>query len=419
MKKNTLIQSLGFSDPDHRSNKHDTAAFFVKQEDILKSILEKLKINYPSFVENPLKGIGQESKFPIQRIEIDKINDIVLETEVPITKGTNKDNKYTIGFLDGILKFTVEYNAIVHQQQKHIEAEVEITQDELLLIKNKKHLLYFAVIATKFVFYSESTKIFVDLPKPFLTFNKIDYYLTSNGYFIDNNGKFLIENNQFQIIAIVQDDKTKKIGNVILIDDQNMWFIHWQNDPKGYTYQNNCGFELLKTNYVPMHAFSKINQEFLQIHSNESISHINEYFLNDNGYFLNARGFYLGFNDKNHQTELYHLGGKKNENLKAKVLKQSWSENVSVKIKQEETFYIETKFHPTPASDILKQTKLYSEYLNFNYPWLILTFFPFSNLEQEELKTAKLNWIQLGGTKFNEWYSKKQNEVVRCASLSF
>src|SRR4029078_4901068 len=123
MKKNTLIQSLGFSDQDHKNQKHDAAIFFIKEPHILKSILETLKINFPNHIENPLKGFGYQTQLAISNVKINKIEDIFLETEVPITKGSTKDNKYTIGFLDGILNFTVEYEANCNQQLKHQEIQ--------------------------------------------------------------------------------------------------------------------------------------------------------------------------------------------------------------------------------------------------------------------------------------------------------
>ena len=83
MKKNTLIQNLGFANIDCKNELHDAAAHFVKQPDILKSILESLKINYPCFVDNELKGLGYELKISfLQTPVISNIKNIQLE--IPI-----------------------------------------------------------------------------------------------------------------------------------------------------------------------------------------------------------------------------------------------------------------------------------------------------------------------------------------------
>ena len=78
--------------------------------------------------------------------------------------------------------------------------------------------------------------------------------------------------------------------------------------------------------------------------------------------------------------------------------------------------FIETKYHKTSASDIIRQIGLYKEYesaiqdkCGYNYTeWCVLTFFDLSDLEQLELDIAKIKWIKMGA-RFNEWWSKRQN----------
>ncbi len=422
MKKNNLLTNLGFHDPDHKVNRHDSATHFIKQEDILKSILQTLKLNIiPLYTENEYKGFGYEQKLPLRNVILSTIEDVQLETEVPVTKGSNKDNKYTIGFLDGKLDFLVSYSAVYNKQEKHIELEVELYDEEIKLIETKKHPIYFDLSNKQMIFYNGYDQILFNNTEQqsFVTKDKINYYLTNSGHLINIYNQFLLEDPNFTIIATIQDDISLKKGNVVQITDNNMWIVHWENDPKGYTYQNNCGFTLIEAIYVPLKNSFHANKDKFSINSKLLTQcSINNYNLTDFGFFIDGQGSFLNYKNQRAEYETFHIGLTNNYFL-CKVLSKKFTENTSVKLTQKQTFHIETKFHPTSASDIVRQVKLYDEYLSYKYPWLILTFFQLSNLEQEELKLAKLNWIHLGGNKFNEWYEQKQKEVIQTAMISF
>ena len=70
--------------------------------------------------------------------------------------------------------------------------------------------------------------------------------------------------------------------------------------------------------------------------------------------------------------------------------------------------YIETKYHKTSASDIIRQVGLYKEYLppQSSFRWCVLTFFDLSDLEQTELVNAKINWIRMG-SRFDDWWTQQ------------
>ncbi len=420
MKRNNLLTNLGFSDPDHKVNRHDSATHFIKQEHILTSILNSLNLlNPPLYVENELKGLGYDSKLPLRDIKLIKIEHIHLETEVPITKGNTKDNKYTIGFLDGKLDVNLIYEAVYNKQEKHKEIEVELTSNEIRLIEIKKHQLYFNIISDKkcaFYDIQDCKKIFDVLPSPNLGTKNDKYFLTREGHFINDKGCFLLFNENFKIIAIIKNTITQKRGHVINIDDKNMWIILWEGDPNGYTYQNHHGFVLIEEIFIPLKNSHWANKDELII-MNSNICTIDEFQLTDVGLFENEKKSILHYQNGTH-FQIYNLICK-NEMYYCKVLCKNFKYDSKISITQFQNFHIETKFHPTSASDIIRQVKLYDEYLTFKYPWLILTFFQLSNLEQEELKFAKLNWIHLGGNKFNEWYENKQKETIQSALISF
>jgi hypothetical protein len=79
------------------------------------------------------------------------------------------------------------------------------------------------------------------------------------------------------------------------------------------------------------------------------------------------------------------------------------------------TWLFETKFHKTSAADIIRQVKLYREYMSENC-WFTLTFFDLSDTEQSELSNAGIRWIRMG-TKFDRWWNDQQQHTHKRARL--
>lgn len=428
MKKNTLINSLGFADVDHKNAKHDSAVHFIKQKHILKSIIESLKINFPTFYINEFTGIGYQSKLPLNGpIVIVNIETIQLETEAVLTKGSNKDNKYAIGFMDGILEFEAHYQGFAIKQLPHIERDVDITLEEIKLIQAKKHQLYFQIATENCtrnqVFFDQGQKLVVDVltnMNHFLIYNGIYYYLTSNGYLLNRANEFCFcaSNEKLKVLATVQKRFDAKKGKVFDITEDNQWIVLWDNDPKGLCVQfNNGDFYMLQTFF---NSPTSCNKETLNFNSSSTKRHVAYIQTTDEKqcFFLNDSGMFEDFNHKVLQP--FTIQNQTCNNLySVKCLTQNWEQVPSLckTIKQKQIFRIETKFHPTSASDIIRQIKLYDEYLPSKQPWLILTFFQLSNLEQEELKAAGLHWIMLGGPSFYAWYNAKQQEAPISASI--
>ncbi len=436
MKKNTLIQSLGFSDSDHKNIKHDSAVHFIKIPHILLSIIQKLNIQFPTIVENELKGFGYELNLPMINVEAIDVSNIFLETEAVLTKGTHRDNKYTIGFLDGILTFDVKYQGYGHKQLKNNEVDVELHEDEQKLINEKKHLLYFCENGSKQkcnkIFYIiECTMKIVasDIFTCFLIFDGMEYYLTHNGVFINKKNQMFTYSSSLTPIGTIVDVTTNKKGQIIEKSDEK-YIIKWENDDcyRFYLYNknDNIQIEIFPTLKKKPYQCGEINSPLLQIISPSIYpTYIfdifnQKYDLMEDGSFQNQDYlYYLYFqSDITHKIEKYYLWSQNKYSL-IKCFTKQWTQKQILYKTQTQTFRIETKFHPTSASDIIRQIKLYDEYLTIKQPWLILTFFPLSNLEQDELTAAKLHWIQLGGHEFNLWFNAKQNESYQTALLTF
>ena len=434
MKKNTLIQSLAFADIDHKNTKHDSAVHFIKQPHILKSIIESLHVNYPTFYNNELVGMGYQSKLPLNDTKLKTVLNIHLETEAVITKGSNKDNKYAIGFMDGILEFEAEYQGFCLKQLLHIEQEVEITLDEIKLIQAKKHQLYYQIVSSEKnctknqIFYHQGQKLIIDVltnMNHFLIYNGVYYYLTTNSYLLNRANEFCMcaNNEKLKVLAVIQSASEPKKGKVYEITEHNQWIVLWENDPKGLCVQfNNGSFYIVESFFTVPKTTCGSNNSILNLNLSEKlhVSYIQTldtkktFFLNDKGMFEDfghelLQSFTIQNNNHHDQNNLYLV----------KCLTQNWEKEPSLcqTPKQKQMFRIETKFHPTSASDIIRQIKLYDEYLPNKQHWLVLTFFQLSNLEQEELKAAGLHWILLGGPTFYNWYNAKQSEEPMIASI--
>jgi hypothetical protein len=86
------------------------------------------------------------------------------------------------------------------------------------------------------------------------------------------------------------------------------------------------------------------------------------------------------------------------------------------------TIHIETKCHPVPASDIVRQINLYREYMSgglwawtsSNFRWFALTCFDLSETEQADLKCSNITWVRLGAL-FDAWYDSKQEHPPKKA----
>ncbi len=408
MKKNTLVQNLGFADLDHKNAKHDAAIHFIKQPEILIKIIENLKIEYPVYTPNKLQGPGFEKNVPFVNAKILRLENIEVETEVIVSKGKNPENKYAIGFLDGVIRFDAIYDGMCHFQKEHGSHDMQITKEEIMLIESKKHGSYLSSSESsktlKRVFYTNTNKqINIELNlKPNLICSQGEYYMTSSRHFIDKECRFL-KAQRPSVSSILEGERS---GNVYFSCDI-CTLVEWDDDPYKRIVCEKPGI---------IHEFIVNQDQSFKIISNNPCRLENAYesfYLRDNGCFSNDNQESLMCNGN------FFLLGAKNDFILTTCTFKQWEINVPLQITQRQIFHVETKFYPTSAGDIIRQIKLYDEYLIPKKPWLVLTFFVLSNLEQEELKAAGLHWIHLGGSQFNIWYDQKQKEKQVFASLSF
>lgn len=372
MKRNTLLQSIGFADQDHKNARHDAALHFIKQPHILKKIIEQLQLNYPSFIESLKKGYGFEKVLPLQKpFKIIEIKNIKAESEVLLSKGKTIDTKYTIGFMDGVIEYDIEFEVNVHRQLDHQKVIANITQEELTQIQEKKHPFYLSAESPQQIYYTK------------------DSVLYSKGV----NGTFL----------------TCK-------DDTHLYWTKQQTfiNKKGEEYKEPIPwlYTLAECELKPQMNFVPYKIVFDHVF----------YELHQDGYFHHPE-----FTDQLLQIRLskeegalfpYHIS-QTNTWLQATCCIRQWElQTIPLSITGN-MIRIETKFHPTPASDIVRQIKLYEDYLPITKkPWIVVTFYPFSCLEQHELKLAGLHWIHLGGQDFEKWFIE-QNAQRQPAQLFF
>jgi hypothetical protein len=80
------------------------------------------------------------------------------------------------------------------------------------------------------------------------------------------------------------------------------------------------------------------------------------------------------------------------------------------------TFFVKTEYAPVSASQVLRFIHSVKESsLLPDCRWIVLTFFDFSNLDQQKLHAADVIWVRLGNA-FQEWFhsSNASPKKARC-----
>jgi hypothetical protein len=292
MKRNTLLANLGFSDLDHKNEKHDMAIHFLSQPEILVQVCKSLEIY-------PLTQNRQSAGIDVRLFSTDAI-DISVKTEVPIIKGHDQ-YKQTIGFIDGIITFELQYTGINNTGWKY---ETELSLEE-------------------FEIFTKSTEI------------------------------------------------------------------------------GECKFHSKKQTWCDLECNANINGQMVRLQP------IGKDRMSNDGYqtiYAHKRDGKWTANTNNFTM---------NDNMRLLSVWTKTNEQPLLTGSEYGKLFIETKYHKTSASDIIRQIKLYREYMTTNdNNWCVLTFFDLTNTEQAELECANIHWIKMGD-KFEIWYQNQKNSVCK------
>lgn len=96
------------------------------------------------------------------------------------------------------------------------------------------------------------------------------------------------------------------------------------------------------------------------------------------------------------------------KNKTRKSSNDDWVETLSTIVKNE-VLFVEVKVNPTEIGDILRQIKLYREYLSSELSrnmWYLVTTFDINEEAQEQLLDEGIQWIKLG-PKFDAWFNER------------
>jgi hypothetical protein len=102
-----------------------------------------------------------------------------------------------------------------------------------------------------------------------------------------------------------------------------------------------------------------------------------------------------------------------NDNIKLLNVWKKTSEQRLLTDSENIKLFIETKFHKTSAFDMIRQIKLYREYMTANHNiWCVVMFFDLTNTEQTELEISNIKWIKMGD-KFETWYQEQKHSAYK------
>ncbi len=324
-RKNALLSSFAFEDPDHKISQHDAALHFLAQDHVIVDVLKSLDIvKTPQQYANKNVHKCKQKSCTCMHVCVfdheqkDIVKNCTLQAYQVVTKGINQ-SKETIGFHDGILCCNILWKSEPHV--KYLEHE--------------------------------------------LTYNEFVMCCAGTDSHRACCSRFVKHWNFFQSKALFKDKivwaKKKVFGG------NNSMHILGESAPF-----------LKKQDGAPNEWCRETEPDFI-LRVDENVKKVPGWML--------------------HET-------------------------TTTEITEVKRLIIETKFHKTSASNISRQINLfrafpttdvnysssYSQYFNSaNYSfWCVATFFDLSELEQEELRRARIFWIRMG-PRFDAWWLQQQH----------